>query len=124
MEKVIAEFMNRGGKGAIEKIIAEIRNSNRNFLIAVDGSRGPRHKMKAGAVIVAQKAQVPLYLLRASYKGIPLIFSWDKHRIPYPFAEVTFHTSDAIRIDRDADKNQVNQKINECEHLMGNLMNR
>jgi lysophospholipid acyltransferase (LPLAT)-like uncharacterized protein len=79
--------------------------------------------MKVGALIVAQKAQVPLYLLRASYPAIPIIFSWDKHRIPLPFAGVQFYISDAIRIDTNADKIQINQKISECEHFLNRLGN-
>ncbi|MHC4455499.1 MAG: hypothetical protein ACYS0I_00165 [Planctomycetota bacterium] len=121
--KIIEGAIDRGGKEALKQITAEMKNSTNNFIVTVDGSRGPRHKMKAGALIVAQKTQVPLYLLRASFKGIRLTFSWDKHRIPYPFAEVKFHISNAIRIDTDADKNQINQKIIACEHLLENLVN-
>ena len=122
-EKIIEGAIDRGGQEALEQITTEIKNSTNNFIVTVDRSRGPRHKMKAGALIIAQRTQVPLYLVRASYKGIRLIFSWDKHRIPYPFAEVKFHVSDAIRIDRDADKNQINKKIIACEHLLENLVN-
>jgi hypothetical protein len=121
--EIIEGAIDRGGRRALEQITVAIKNTANNFIISVDGSRGPRHKMKAGAVILAQRAQVPLYLLRASYPGIPIIFSWDKHRIPYPFSAVTFHISEAIRIGPDMDKNQINRRISECENLLENLVN-
>ena len=59
---------------------------------AVDGSRGPRHEMKPGAVVLAMRAKVPLYLVRAEYQGWRVESSWDKSKFPKPFGRVTLHS--------------------------------
>ena len=53
---------------------------------AVDGSRGPRREAKAGIFVVAKRKRIPVYACRFSYKGFRLNRTWDKTKIPYPFA--------------------------------------
>ena len=78
--------------------------------------------MKAGAVILAKKANVPLYLLSPNYKGIRIKLLWDKFLYPLPFATVTFK-SVKIEVKSDLNREETNQKINEAENLLKNLTN-
>jgi lysophospholipid acyltransferase (LPLAT)-like uncharacterized protein len=78
--------------------------------------------MKAGAVILAKKTNVQLYLLSSKYKGIRIKFLWDKFLYPLPFATVKFR-SVKIEIKSDLNREETNQKINEAENLLKNLTN-
>lgn len=76
----------KGGKEAFGEL-QEALSSGRSVCLSVDGSRGPRHVMKPGAVMLAKRKRVPLYLVRCYVPGIRLP-SWDRFIIPFPFAKV------------------------------------
>ncbi|MBW2939312.1 lysophospholipid acyltransferase family protein [Zhongshania aquimaris] len=81
----------RGGKDAFVQLLKAARKG-KTVAFAVDGSRGPRHEMKAGAVVLAMRAKVPLYLIRADYQGWRIESTWDKSKFPKPFGNVTLHS--------------------------------
>lgn len=83
----------KGGKDAVYELLGKIREG-RSVVVTVDGSRGPRHEMKPGAVMLALKAGVPLYLMRFETVGPRLPFSWDRFQVPLPFARV------AVRVEQ------------------------
>lgn len=88
----------------------------RYVLITPDGPRGPKNKMKAGAVITAMRAQVPLILLRINiHKSKVFDKSWDDFELPLPFSKVTIQISEKIYIDKELNKEEVNEKIIEIE---------
>ena len=111
----------KGGKLALEILLKELKNGN-SVVITPDGSRGPRHKMKPGAIVLAQRANVPLYLVSPNYKGIKLKFLWDHFLYPLPFSKVTYRYA-KIEISQGLNKTQVEQKIIEAETLLKNLTN-
>ena len=76
----------KGGSEALFDMLAALKEG-RSVMLTVDGSRGPRHEMKPGAIVMARKAGVPLYLLRATGKGWRLN-SWDRFLIPFPFSRI------------------------------------
>ena len=88
-EHIIHGSHGRSSKRAFINLLREIKNG-RTVFIAPDGSRGPRHVMKDGAIFLAKQAKVPLYIISPNYKGIRIRFLWDKFLLPYPFAKVTF----------------------------------
>lgn len=79
----------KGGKEAFSEL-QDIVAVGGSVMLSVDGSRGPRHEMKSGAVILAKKRKIPLYLVRCRAAGIRLP-TWDRFLIPLPFAKVTTH---------------------------------
>ncbi|MCK5520114.1 MAG: DUF374 domain-containing protein [Candidatus Marinimicrobia bacterium] len=109
------------GKEAIEELIEEIKKG-KTAIITPDGSRGPRHKMKAGAIIIAKKANVPLYLVSPNYRGIRIKSSWDKFLYPYPFSKVMFKYV-KMEIDPALNREETNHKIIEAGKLLENLSN-
>ncbi len=80
----------RGGKDAFVQLLRAARGG-KTVAFAVDGSRGPRHVMKPGAVVLALRTGLPLYLVRAEYPGWRIESSWDKSKIPKPFSNIRFH---------------------------------
>jgi lysophospholipid acyltransferase (LPLAT)-like uncharacterized protein len=58
-------------------------------VFAVDGPRGPLHKVKPGAVLAAQKSGADLVPVSVSASRAWVFEkSWDRYTLPKPFAEV------------------------------------
>ncbi len=95
----------KSSKRAFLNLLREIKKGKTAF-VAPDGSRGPRHVMKDGAVFLAKQGKVPLYIISPNYKGIRFRFLWDKFLLPYPFAKVTFRY-ERIEIPADASKEEL-----------------
>ncbi|WP_045220689.1 lysophospholipid acyltransferase family protein [Desulfonatronum thioautotrophicum] len=77
----------RGGVAALIAARREMRSRNADVVVTVDGPKGPRHKVKEGAVYLASKAGAPLVPLRV-YMSRSFVFqkSWDKFQVPWPGA--------------------------------------
>lgn len=67
--------------------------------ITVDGPRGPRHKVKDGAIFLAQMTGVPIIPMRA-YIPRAKVFrkAWDHFRLPLPFSRVSVLFGEAYTI--------------------------
>ena len=76
----------KGGREAFYEL-NDALSRGKSVIFTVDGSRGPRHEMKPGAIMLAKKNRVPLYLLRCRSSGLRLP-TWDRFVIPFPFARV------------------------------------
>ena len=107
------------GKKALEQLIEEVKKG-KNVILNPDGSRGPRHKMKAGAVVLAKKTNVPLYLVSPKYRGIRINFTWDRFLYPLPFSPVWFRYT-RMDIDPGLSRDEVGKKIIEAEKLLQDL---
>ncbi len=104
----------QNGKEVLDNIVNFC--SNNLLLITPDGPRGPRYKMKAGAVIAASRVQAPLYLCGVEIKN-SWIFSksWDNFRLPYPFTKISLRVSEKIFIEKTDNKELIDNKISELE---------
>lgn len=105
--KLIRGSSSKGGKEVIENTI----NTNHKgpILITPDGPRGPKEEMKAGAIVIAQKSNIPLILcgVRIS-KKIKLDKSWDNFEIPMPFTKIYLSFSEKFNIDNSLDYEYIN----------------
>lgn len=59
-----------------------------DLAVTPDGSRGPRHRAKPGAVFIANGAAVPLCVLGLAYTRSRQLRSWDRFNLPLPFSRV------------------------------------
>ena len=90
---------------AVKVLRDTIKRARDNKLcIGIDGPRGPRRQIKIGMLMAAQKAGVPLYLIRIRANGIRFEKSWDKSLLPYPFAQITVLKSEPIHIAKSIDR--------------------
>ncbi|HND00028.1 MAG TPA: DUF374 domain-containing protein [Myxococcota bacterium] len=76
-------------QGAFSVIREGLRSlrQGRMLAIALDGPRGPAHVPQPGAEALARKEGLPLVLTTVETGGIRLR-TWDRFRIPLPFARV------------------------------------
>ena len=77
----------RGGVSASREAINYIKNGYA-IGITADGPRGPYHKLKPGAVWIAQQMNIPVVPVTVRLKNSLKLGSWDKFAIPVPFTKV------------------------------------
>lgn len=73
--------------------------------VTPDGPRGPRYRMEAGVVKLAQSAGVPIYPVRFSYSSSWRTKTWDRLHIPKPFSTLTLHLEAPIQVPSKLDEN-------------------
>ena len=60
-------------------------------LITPDGPRGPRHTMSDGAIGIALKSKLPIFVMNYTAKSYWQLKSWDSFVIPRPFTRIDFY---------------------------------
>jgi len=118
---VVRGSSSKGGGEALDAMVEHARRG-RIVMITPDGPRGPRHEFKPGAIVAAQRAQVPVVLMRA-YAQRAKVFerSWDKFMLPQPMSHITVHASSGISIHADADREQVSVVIENVQKRLNEL---
>ena len=117
---VVLGSSSKGGKEALEQLVHEA--SSRVVLITPDGPRGPAHQAKPGAVVAAQRAGVPLILVRMkASRSRTFERSWDKFQLPKLFASIDLYVDQHWTIPLDASREFVESSINEMNERMHNL---
>ncbi len=104
----------KGGKEVLDDLLSEAKNG-RKILITPDGPRGPQYKMKAGAIVIAKKCNIPLVLISVSYNRKFNLKSWDKFEIPLLFSKVNVKYSEPYYFDSELSFDETNEMINKVE---------
>ena len=117
---VIRGSSSTGGDVALG-IMVDYGKNHHSITITPDGPRGPRHKLKAGAVIAAKKSYLPLILTGVGIKNKRSLNSWDMFSIPKFFTKATLIYSDPIYINKDLTYEETSKIIDECEIKMNKL---
>jgi lysophospholipid acyltransferase (LPLAT)-like uncharacterized protein len=108
-----------GGSRALRNLADAVREKPRNVLMAVDGSRGPRRVMKAGACVLAYRTGLPVRLLRCRARGLRLP-TWDRMVWPLPFARIHV-TSDTVHMPAEATREEINELVAACAARLDEL---
>ncbi len=109
-----------GGDVALGIMIDYTKN-NYSIAITPDGPRGPRHEFKAGAVITAKKANVPIVLAGVGYKKRKVLKNWDKFEVPFFFSSAKIIYSDPIYVSKELDYDETSDVIKKCESKLNLL---
>jgi len=80
-------------KGAKQVLLQAFKSikSGEEVLITPDGPKGPRHTMHDGAVGIALKSRLPIFVMNYHCSNYWQFSSWDKFTIPKPFSKVEFY---------------------------------
>lgn len=109
----------RGSSSTNSKLLLkEITEKAMDHLIVMtpDGPKGPIYKMKAGAVVAAQRSGTPIILCGIHTNSYKLFYkSWDRFIFPYPFAKIRINLSGPKMIPADMDREGINSMIEELE---------
>jgi lysophospholipid acyltransferase (LPLAT)-like uncharacterized protein len=100
-----------GGKEALQAMVDAAAEGS-TLCVTPDGPTGPRHQMKPGALLTAQRAHVPLVIVGIASKRKKVFpRSWDRFEIPLPFSEVCLCYDGPIGIPANADRDAVNELL-------------
>jgi len=80
-------------KGAKQVLLQAFKSikSGEEVLITPDGPRGPRHTMSDGAIGIALKSKLPIFVMNYTAKSYWQLNSWDNFVIPKPFTTIDFY---------------------------------
>lgn len=95
----------RGGANAMRGLISHCRKNGNNVSFAVDGPKGPIHKVKPGVFEFSRLMNAPIYTASVGVSR-PWIFSkaWNKAVLPKPFSRVHVRIAEGMpAITREQD---------------------
>jgi lysophospholipid acyltransferase (LPLAT)-like uncharacterized protein len=117
---VVRGSSSRGGAEALQAMVDHARA--RPVLVTPDGPRGPACQAKAGAVVAAQRADVPVIPIGVTIDSAKIFArSWDAFALPLPWSRVTVHVGQPINIDAEADRHEVDVVIAHMAHHLDTL---
>ena len=95
----------RGGAGGLRQLVRRLRNGE-DVAIAVDGPRGPRHRVQLGVIELARVAKATIVPVAFAASRAKTLRSWDAFQIPLPFTRGAFVYGEPVTVpaasDRDA----------------------
>ncbi len=80
----------KGAKKVLLEAFRAVKNKE-EVLITPDGPRGPRHTMSDGAIGLALKSKLPIFVMNYTCNRYWQLDSWDRFVIPKPFAKIDFY---------------------------------
>lgn len=112
----------RGGLGALLAAARRMREANLCACITVDGPRGPRHRVKPGAVFLACRLGAPIVPIRLFMDKAKVFRSWDRFQLPLPFSRVTMVCGEAYVPQGDGrDAESLERECRELEKRLEGL---
>jgi lysophospholipid acyltransferase (LPLAT)-like uncharacterized protein len=102
-------------KGARQVLLQAFKSikSGEEVLITPDGPRGPRHSMSDGAIGIALKSKLPIFVMNYKAEKYWMLGSWDRFVIPKPFTKIDFYIQSLSfeEMDLEAAKNYLSEKM-------------
>ena len=95
----------KGGANALKNLIRIVKAKRRNCSFAVDGPKGPLHKVKPGVFELSRLMQMDIFAISVSTdRAWTFPKSWNKTFLPKPFARVNVVIIPALpAISKDQD---------------------
>lgn len=107
---IIRGSSSRGGYKIILQMLSAIKGGKFTTL-TIDGPRGPRHTVKKGIFIIAQKSSKPIMAFSAYAKNVWTLKSWDQFKIPKPFSKIAIIYSQPFFVDSHDNLNIASQRL-------------
>ncbi len=118
--KVLRGSSSEGGDVALGLMVDFAKNGY-SIAITPDGPKGPPFKLKAGAVVAAKKAGLPLVLVGIGFKKKRILKSWDSFQVPKFFTRVNVIYSDPVFVGPDMSRDEISKVIAKCENKLNEL---
>lgn len=91
----------RGGARGLRELLRAAREG-RDLAVTPDGPRGPRHRVKEGAIVAAQLSGHAVIPLGVAASSAWRFDSWDRFMVPRPFSRIQVVYGPPRRVSRDA----------------------
>lgn len=112
----------RGGTKALRIMKNLLEKEKFSLTLTIDGPKGPRHKVKSGAILLAKITGVPIIPVLIEPKNFWTINSWDKMQIPKPFTKAKIFIGEPIFVPKDTDKTDLENKRREVQKELDELV--
>ncbi|HEX7120458.1 MAG TPA: lysophospholipid acyltransferase family protein [Longimicrobiales bacterium] len=96
----------RGGASAFREMV-RLARAGRSIAFTPDGPRGPRQKLKPGALAAAQATGLPVLPVAAGADRGWWIEGWDRFLVPKPFARIRVAYGEPEIVPREADAAEI-----------------
>lgn len=114
-----ARELPRVKNGSAYPVVKELLAESQNGAMALDGSAGPYHRVKSGAIRLASElgfALVPVSV--ASSPNWTMASRWDKRELPHYFARIALATGEPIYVPADLDDAAMRDWENRLREVM------
>jgi lysophospholipid acyltransferase (LPLAT)-like uncharacterized protein len=118
--KVIRGSSSKGGDVALG-IMIDLAKNKYSIAITPDGPRGPVRKFKAGAVITAKRAGIPIVLAGVGFYKKRKLKSWDSFEVPKFFSRAKIVYSEPIFVNSELSYEETSEIIKKCEQMLNEL---
>jgi len=71
--------------------------SGKEIAITPDGPKGPRREVKKGVIIIAKRANIPLFAVKIEADRCFRFSSWDRLMLPLPFSKIEISIKGPIK---------------------------
>jgi hypothetical protein len=107
-------------KGAQRVLLQAFRQVKEGdeVLITPDGPRGPRYSMSDGAIGLALRSHLPIFVMNYKPESFWKLKSWDSFIIPKPFGKIDFYLQSLSLDSMDLDEAKVYLK----EKMLANAL--
>jgi len=110
----------RGGPRALLESVKVVKQGT-DMAFTPDGPRGPRHSFAPGALMLANRAEVPIVTITGHVDRKWTLGSWDAFEIPKPFARITVLFGEPRRVE-DANIRDAAERTTEfAQYMMEDL---
>lgn len=102
-----------GGASLLRELVRRLRDGQ-TVAVPVDGSRGPVHTAKPGVVALAAITGVPITPVIIDASPAVRFSSWDRTRLPWPFARIIITFGEEIHVvpsASDADRERACDRL-------------
>ncbi len=117
---VLRGSSSEGGDIALGLMVDFAKNGH-SIAVTPDGPKGPPYKLKAGAVISAKRANLPLVLVGVGFKKKRFLKSWDRFQVPKFFTRANIVYSDPVFIPKNLTREETTEVIDECEKKLNEV---
>jgi len=110
----------RRGAAALKSSI-EMLEKGINVSMTPDGPRGPRYVLSKGPVLLGAKTGIPVLPIGVNYSSFWELRSWDRFRIPKPWAKLELIIGTPIYIKADLSDDEVEEYRLKIELELNNV---
>lgn len=103
----------KGANKALKEAFKVLEN-NDYVVITPDGPRGPKEKIKDGAILIAQKMKTKIRIINYEASSFWRFKSWDELILPKPFSRLVYSLSEAFdvrNLEKEAAKAFLQEKF-------------
>ncbi|MBN2029358.1 lysophospholipid acyltransferase family protein [bacterium] len=110
-------------KSPVRALIGSIQKMRAGYDVgfAVDGPRGPLHKVKPGAIFLAKKMHVPIIPLSFSAKPAIILNSWDHYMLPKPFSKSAIVFGEPFHPSQNFKSDTINSECSNLENILNHI---